>query len=48
MKNFGIKLWLPILSLLVISGFAPGVPADGTFTLEQVLKIRDSFFCCIG
>ena len=38
MGDLKIKLWFPALALLVISGIAPGVPAEGTFTLEQVLS----------
>ena len=38
MKSSGIKLWFPIFALFMIAGIAPGVPADGTFTLEQVLS----------
>jgi dipeptidyl-peptidase 4 len=38
MLSFRIKLWFPILALLLISGIATGVPVDGTFTLEQVLS----------
>ncbi len=32
------KPWVPVLLLFLISGFALGMPADGTFTLEQVLS----------
>ena len=38
MKCPGRKPWFPVLVLFLISGFVPGVPADGTFTLEQVLS----------
>jgi len=38
MRDLKLKLWLSILALLVVPEIAPGVPADGTFTLEQVLS----------
>ena len=38
MNALKLKPWFAILALLLISGFAPGVPAEGTFTLEQVLS----------
>lgn len=38
MNALNLKHWSAILALLLISGFAPGVPAEGKFTLEQVLS----------
>src|SRR4030067_6419 len=38
MNALKLKPWFAILALLLISGVAPGVPAEGTFTLEQVLS----------
>ena len=38
MKSRTGKTWFPVFVLLVFSGISPGIPADGTFTLEQVLS----------
>ena len=38
MKCPGRKPWFLVLALFLITGFVPAVPADGAFTLEQVLS----------
>jgi len=38
MKDFKLKPWFPLFALLLVPAFAAGLPAEGTFTLEQVLS----------